>query len=189
MLRKRIQEIDGIVVTTILLVGAAVVALVMTLLLAGSAGAAGGGIGMKSKSGKAGKARLLRNGRAIPPPDAPRRVVRAIKAGNKIRRKPYRYGGGHRRFKDRGYDCSGAVSFALRGGRLLRRPLDSRGLARWKRRGKGRWLTVYGAPSHAYMVVAGLRFDTSMVPGNGPGWSRKLRSTPERYRKRRAPRL
>jgi hypothetical protein len=151
---------------------------------------AGGNQGAKKRKHLVpGRKAKLRKGRAIPPAAAPRRIRRVIRAANKIRKKPYKYGGGHGRWNDSGYDCSGAVSYALRGGRLLRRPLDSRGLARWKRRGKGRWLTVYGAPSHAYMVVAGLRFDTSMVPGNGPGWSRKLRSTPEHYRKRRAPRL
>jgi hypothetical protein len=176
MLRKRVQEVDGIVVATVLLVGAAAVALVMTLVLAGPAGAASGGVGMKSSSGKGGKARLLRSGRAIPPPDAPRRVVRAIEAGNKIRRKPYRYGGGHRRFRDRGYDCSGAVSFVLRGARMVRSPLDSSGLMRWGRRGKGHWITVYAHGGHAYMVVAGLRFDTSDTGGKGPRWHKDKRS-------------
>jgi hypothetical protein len=161
-----------------------------------AATAAGGGVSAggndaakKRKHLVPGRKAKLRRGRAIPPAKAPRRIRKVIRAANKIRNKPYKYGGGHGRWNDSGYDCSGAVSYALRGGKLLRSPLDSRGLARWKKRGKGRWLTVYGAPSHAYMVVAGLRFDTSMVPGNGPGWSRKMRSTPERYSKRRAPRL
>lgn len=107
-----------------------------------------------------------------------------IAAANRIRKKPYRWGGGHGRWKDKGYDCSGAVSYALHGGRFLSSPLDSSGLARWGKRGKGRWITVYGARSHAYVVVAGLRFDTAMVRGDGPGWSKRLRSTPERYKKR-----
>ena len=109
-----------------------------------------------------------------------------IAAANKIRNKPYKYGGGHRRWKDRGYDCSGAVSYALRGAKLVSSPLDSSGLARWGKKGKGKWITVYGASSHAYMVVAGLRFDTSMVSGNGPGWSKSMRSTPENYKARHA---
>ena len=45
--------------------------------------------------------------------------------------------------------------------------------------GTGSWITVYGKASHAYMVVAGLRFDTStggdrVVQGSGPRW----RTTP-----------
>lgn len=131
----------------------------------------------------------LRNGRAVPPESAPARVKKVIRAANKIRNKPYRYGGGHASFNDSGYDCSGAVSFALRGGKLLRAPLASGGLANWKQAGKGKWITVYGAPGHAYMVVAGLRFDTAMVSGNGPGWSKSLRSTPENYAARHKPGL
>lgn len=155
----------------------------------GGLSAGGNDAAKKRKHLVQGRKAKLRKGRAIPPAKAPRRIRKVIRAANKIRNKPYKYGGGHGSWRDSGYDCSGAVSFALRGGKLLRRPLDSGGLARWKKRGKGRWLTVYGAPSHAYMVVAGLRFDTSMVPGNGPGWSRNMRSTPENYSKRRAPRL
>ncbi len=123
----------------------------------------------------------LRKGKAIAPAEAPRVVQRVIAAANKIRNKPYKYGGGHGRWKDRGYDCSGAVSYALHGGKLLSSPLDSRGLAGFGKKRKGKWITVYGASSHAYMVVAGLRFDTSMVSGNGPGWSKSMRSTTERY--------
>lgn len=123
-----------------------------------------------------GKARLV-NGRAIAPPDAPPRVKRVIAWANKIRKKPYIYGGGHRRFFDRGYDCSGAVSFGLRGGRFVRSPMPSSGYFRWGRPGEGRWITVYTHAGHAYMVVAGLRFDTSMTGGNGPRWSETMRSS------------
>lgn len=137
--------------------------------------------GTRTVSG--GKAKLV-HGKAIPPRGAPKRVVEVIEAANEIRHKPYVYGGGHSRWRDRGYDCSGAVSYALHGGHLLAQPRDSSGLAQWGRGGRGRWITVYGAPSHAYMVVAGLRFDTSMTPGDGPGWSERLRSTPERYKVR-----
>jgi cell wall-associated NlpC family hydrolase len=104
-----------------------------------------------------------------------------INWANRIRNKPYRYGGGHGRFNDSGYDCSGSVSYALRGGRFVGYPLASTGFMRWRQRGRGRWISVYSNPSHAYMIVAGLRFDTSMTPGNGPGWSKSLRSTPGRF--------
>lgn len=125
--------------------------------------------------GPPGKARLV-NGRAIAPPDAPPRVKRVIAWANKIRKKPYIYGGGHRRFFDRGYDCSGAVSFALRGGRFVKSPMPSTGYFNWGEAGEGRWITVYTHAGHAYMVVAGLRFDTSMTGGNGPRWSEQMRS-------------
>ena len=119
-------------------------------------------------------------GRAVAPLDAPPQVVAAIDAANRIVGKPYRYGGGHRRFEDRGYDCSGAVSYALRGAGLLTAPLDSGSFMRWGARGRGRWITVYTNPGHAYVVIAGLRFDTSLGDrvaaqpltrsGRGPRW-------------------
>ncbi len=126
------------------------------------------------------KARLI-NGKAYAPATAPARVKKVIAWANKIRNKPYRYGGGHGSFFDSGYDCSGSVSFALRGGRFVSSPMASTGYMSWGKRGKGRWITVYSNPSHAYMIVAGLRFDTSMTPGNGPGWSTSPRSTSGRF--------
>jgi cell wall-associated NlpC family hydrolase len=127
------------------------------------------------------KAELV-NGRAIAPEDAPNRVKRVIAAANRIRNKPYVYGGGHASFKDSGYDCSGSVSYALHGGGLLDAPLDSSSLVSdWGRPGEGSWISVYGNAGHAYMIVAGLRFDTSMTPGNGPGWSKSLESTPGKF--------
>jgi hypothetical protein len=127
---------------------------------------------------------LLQNGRVIAPASAPVRVKRVIAAANQIVEKPYRYGGGHRPFGrqlDTGYDCSGAVSHALYGGRFLRSPLPSGALMTWGQSGPGSWITVYAHGGHAYVVVAGLRFDTSLrdpdAPGprTGPRWSRTLR--------------
>lgn len=124
------------------------------------------------------------NGRAIAPPRAPVRVKRAIEAANRIVRKPYVWGGGHAAFRSSlagGYDCSGAVSHALRGGHFLRSPMASGGLMGWGRKGTGKWITVYAHGGHAYVVIAGLRFDTSMRDRNAPGprtgprWSKKLR--------------
>lgn len=124
-----------------------------------------------------GKARLARNRRiAIAPVDAPEQVRAAIRWANRITSKPYRYGGGHRRFNDSGYDCSGAISYALRGGGLLRGPLDSRAFRRWGEAGPGQWITVYTNPGHAYVVIAGLRFDTSGSGGRGPRWRIEPRS-------------
>jgi len=142
-----------------------------------------GGTGTPGSDARTGKARLV-HGKAIPPSNAPSRVVGVIDAANRIAKgEEYCYGGGHSRFKSRCYDCSGAVSYALHGGHFLRRPLDSSGLMHWGRRGKGRWIKVFSNPGHAYMVVAGLRFDTSMTKGRGPGWSKERRSGAD-YRKR-----
>jgi hypothetical protein len=110
-----------------------------------------------------GKAKLLANGTAIPPTDAPPEVKAVIEAGNKIATLPYIYGGGHNAtFSGHGYDCSGSVSYALHGGGLLTSPLDSSSFMKWGQSGPGSWITIYTNPGHAFMVVAGLRFDTSM---------------------------
>jgi cell wall-associated NlpC family hydrolase len=116
------------------------------------------------------KARLV-GGRAIAPANAPLVVKRVIAAANRIRTTPYIWGGGHGTWVDRGYDCSGAVSFALHGGRLLTSPLTSGSLEGFGEAGAGRWITIYANASHAYMVVAGLRFDTAGdESGTGPRW-------------------
>jgi hypothetical protein len=123
------------------------------------------------------------NGKAIAPAGAPARVKRVITAGNRLVGKPYRYGGGHRAFSaqlDSGYDCSGTVSYALYGGRFLRSPLPSSALMSWGRSGPGRWITVYAHGGHAYVVVAGLRLDTSLRDDptrTGPQWSTRLRES------------
>jgi hypothetical protein len=116
------------------------------------------------------------DGSATAPAGAPRQVRKAINAGNRIRFTPYIWGGGHRSFKSRGYDCSGAVSYVLHAAGMLKRPMVSGALgSRWGAPGTGSWITVYGKASHTYMVVAGLRFDTSSAgdpwnQGSGPRW-------------------
>jgi hypothetical protein len=114
---------------------------------------------------------------AIAPASAPLAVQNAIAAANRITTKPYRYGGGHRRWKDRGYDCSGSVSYALHGGGLLTSPLPSSTFMKWGLPGRGLWVTVYANPGHAYMVIAGLRFDTSGRGERGPRWRKTARSS------------
>jgi hypothetical protein len=109
-------------------------------------------------------------GVAYPPPGAPRAVARAIRAGNRLQDKPYLYGGGHRSFRSLAYDCSGAVSYALHAGRLLPAPLDSGSLMSWGLPGAGAWISVYANPGHTYVVIAGLRLDTSGTGGRGPRW-------------------
>jgi cell wall-associated NlpC family hydrolase len=176
LLRKRLQALDPVIATTALLLTAAVIALVLAL-GAAPASADTGGLSTVDTSSKPGKAKLTRKGKAIAPANAPKRVVAAIEAANKIRKKPYKWGGGHAKWEDRGYDCSGAVSYALRGARMLKSPMDSSGLARWGSRGKGKWISVYANSGHVYAVIAGLRWDTSMTPGDGPGWSKQKRSS------------
>jgi cell wall-associated NlpC family hydrolase len=116
------------------------------------------------------KARLV-GSRAIAPAGAPAMVKRVIAAANHIRTTPYIWGGGHGRWQDSGYDCSGAVSYALHGGKLLTTPLTSGSFETFGETGPGRWITIYANASHAYMVVAGLRFDTAGdVSESGPRW-------------------
>jgi hypothetical protein len=116
------------------------------------------------------------HGVAYAPSYAPIQVQRAIWAGNLIRTKPYVYGGGHGSFKDSGYDCSGSVSFVLHAAGLVRSPLDSSAFMGWGQRGLGRWITVYTNPGHAFVEIAGIRFDTSAeadphpARGSGPRW-------------------
>jgi cell wall-associated NlpC family hydrolase len=111
------------------------------------------------------------SGIALAPPSAPERIAGAINAANTIVGQPYVWGGGHASFYSRGYDCSGAVSFALAGGGFLSSPLASSQLESWGAPGPGRWLTIYASPSHAYAVIAGLRWDTvGDASGTGPRW-------------------
>ena len=120
---------------------------------------------------------IIVGGRAIPPADAPPAVKKVIAAANKIRTKPYIYGGGHGRWWDAGYDCSGAVSFALHGGSLIDTPMPSGSLSAWGSGGKGRWITVYANGGHAYAIIAGLRWDTAgTTNGTGPRWHKSLRA-------------
>jgi hypothetical protein len=128
------------------------------------------------------EAKLLESGEAAAPAAAPESVKRAIWAANKIVGRPYRYGGGHARgFVDRGYDCSGTVSYALHGAALIDTPLDSSSFMSWGGTGAGAWITVYSNPGHAYAVIAGLRLDTSSAGdsrrGRGPRWRPALRSS------------
>jgi hypothetical protein len=106
-------------------------------------------------------AKMLPDGTAAAPADAPPQVQQAIWTANQIQDKPYIYGGGHKDFQDDGYDCSGTVSYMLHGGALLDTPLDSSSFMKWGESGAGQWITVYTNPGHAYAVIAGLRLDTS----------------------------
>jgi peptidoglycan hydrolase CwlO-like protein len=116
---------------------------------------------------------------ASAPASAPDAIKAAISAANSIATTPYIWGGGHGSFESSGYDCSGAVSFALHGGGFLESPLDSTGLETWGEPGPGRWITVYANAEHAWMIIAGLAFDTS--GGAGPRWHPSPVNSPEGF--------
>jgi hypothetical protein len=159
-----------------------VLAAAAALAIPASASAAGsGGVGPGSAPpppAPGSKAKLMSNGQARPPADAPQEVVDAITAANGIDDAGYCMGGGHG--KANCYDCSGTVSYVLgpRGADILDAPLDSTGFKKWGERGEGTWITVYTNPGHAYVVIAGLRFDTSEPDDGqeGPGWSKDVKA-------------
>jgi hypothetical protein len=122
------------------------------------------------------KAKLLDNGMLIPPKSAPLAVKQVIAAANKIRSKPYVWGGGHGRWWDRGYDCSGAVSYVLHGAGLLSSPLDSTGFMSWGAPGPGKHITIYANSGHVFMTIDGRRFDTG-YGGEGNRWASGSRPT------------
>ncbi len=121
------------------------------------------------------QADVLKNGIALPPIEAPQPVRQIIEAGNSIARTPYLWGGGHGKWLDKGYDCSGSVSYALASAGLLNAPLDSGRLMSWGAPGPGKWVTIYTNPGHVYLVVAGVRFDTSGTRATGSRWQKTMR--------------
>lgn len=144
--------------------------------LGANGGAAPGGASTATAPAPVPPATLLPGGTVVPPAGAPAEVAAVIAAANRIASKPYRWGGGHVRWRDRGYDCSGSVSYALHGAALVDFAYDSTGFMRWGERGPGRWITIYANRGHAFMVVAGLRFDTSgAAPSRWQAAPRSLR--------------
>ncbi|MDX6703874.1 MAG: hypothetical protein QOF26_4100 [Baekduia sp.] len=122
------------------------------------------------------KATLGSDGLAIAPANAPDQVKQIIAAGNEIAKMPYHYGGGHGKWQDTGYDCSGSVSYALHGAGLLDQALPSGDFMSWGEKGPGQWVTLYANSGHMYMVVAGLRYDTSGRAQDGTRWHTDMRS-------------
>ena len=116
----------------------------------------------------------LRFGQAAAPASAPLAVKRAIWAANQLWRKPYVFGGGHKSFTDRGYDCSGTVSYALGAAGLLNSPISSSEFRNFGERGRGKWITIYARSGHTYAIIAGLRLDTTpYITAHdrwAPGW-------------------
>jgi cell wall-associated NlpC family hydrolase len=123
------------------------------------------------------RATALGNGIALPPLEAPAAVRQMIEAGNVIARTPYLWGGGHGKWVDKGYDCSGSVSFVLASAGYLDSPLASGPLMSWGEPGPGKWVTIYSHQGHVWMVVAGIRFDTSGARETGSRWQNDMRST------------
>jgi cell wall-associated NlpC family hydrolase len=109
------------------------------------------------------------DGTAVAPLEAPDVVATVIAAGNAIATTPYKWGGGHGAWRDTGYDCSGSISFALAGAGLMTSPLVAAQFMHFGASGPGRWITIYANSGHTFMVVAGLRFDTSGATG-GTRW-------------------
>jgi hypothetical protein len=122
------------------------------------------------------KATALPNGIALPPLEAPEAVRQMIEAGNVIARSPYKWGGGHGKWQDDGYDCSGSVSFVLASAGYLEAPLASGPLMSWGEPGPGKWVTIYAHAGHVWMTVAGIRFDTSGASATGSRWQNEMRS-------------
>ena len=120
------------------------------------------------------RAEVISTGEAAAPFDAPGVVIDVVRAANEIARTPYLWGGGHSAWRDKGYDCSGSVSFALAAAGLLNSPLDSTAFESYGASGPGRWITIYANATHAFMTVAGLRFDTGGLR-TGTRWQSSMR--------------
>lgn len=123
-----------------------------------------------------GRTAMLKDGIAYAPRSAPAAVKKAIAAGNRLQSKPYKWGGGHARHVDSGYDCSGTVSYVLREAGLLKGSLPSRGYFSYGKKGAGDWITIYIRKGHVFMTVAGLRLDTGWgADRTGPRWHTRTR--------------
>lgn len=123
------------------------------------------------------KVELGKDGQAKPPLGAPDAVRNVIAAGNQIANYPYIWGGGHASFQANGYDCSGSVSYALKGANLVDQPMVSGDFMNYGEPGPGKWITIYSSPGHVFMFVGGVRFDTSFRDGPyGTRWQTGKRS-------------
>ena len=135
------------------------------------------------------RADVLEGGIAIPPLDAPAEVRAIIEAGNTIARTPYKWGGGHGKWQDTGYDCSGSVSYALSAAGLVDGSMPSGGYMKWGESGRGKWVTIYANGGHMFMEVAGVRFDTSGTKRSGSRWQAEQRRPSSGYAVRHPPGL
>ena len=140
-----------------------------------------GGKGGKSGGNDLDAATVGGDGLATVPLTAPPKLRAMIVAGNQVARKPYVYGGGHGGgpeglFTDSAYDCSGSISYALASAGFIKSPMASGGLSKFGKPGPGKWVTIYADEGHAFMVVAGLRFDTSGRVKRDTRWQAEARS-------------
>ena len=117
------------------------------------------------------QATLTGGGLALPPVNAPAAVQAVINAGNEIARLPYIWGGGHQRYEDTGYDCSGSLSFVLAAAGLLDQTETSGQLMSYGDPGPGKWITIFANAGHTFAYIAGLRFDTVALAETGSRWS------------------
>jgi cell wall-associated NlpC family hydrolase len=145
----------------------------------------GGGTGER---GFVTRAIALPNGVAVPPLSAPAAVEQIIQAGDQIARTPYIWGGGHGKWLDHGYDCSGSVSFVLASAGLLDHSQVAADFMHWGKPGPGKWVTIYANAGHVWMTVAGIRFDTVARAQTGSRWVNQMTST-ARYVARHPPGL
>ncbi len=123
-----------------------------------------------------GRTALLVGRVACAPRNAPMPVKLAIAAGNRLQGKPYKWGGGHAKLTDHGYDCSGTVSYILRAAGLLDGSLASKEYFGYGSKGAGRWITIYVRRGHVFMTIAGLRLDTGGRGEHcGPRWKPETR--------------
>lgn len=125
---------------------------------------------------ESGRTAMIRGGIAYAPRNAPAAVKRAIAAGNRLQSMPYKWGGGHGRFQDSGYDCSGSTSYVLREAGLINGCIQSKEFFNYGKKGEGKWITVYARNGHVFLTVAGLRLDTGGPGGeSGPRWKTATR--------------
>jgi hypothetical protein len=124
-----------------------------------------------------GKKARLHFGEAAAPKKAPLSVKRAIWAANQLHSKSYRYGGGHKSFDDRSYDCSGTISYVLGAAGLISAPMSSIEFRRYGRRGRGKWITIYARKGHTFAVIAGLRLDTTPYDNYTGRWAPRWQTT------------
>ena len=122
------------------------------------------------------RAEVTPEGQAAVPFNAPPAVATVIQAANEIAKTPYRWGGGHGAWRDKGYDCSGSVSFALAAAGLLDGPLTSGAFLNYGKPGRGKWITLWTNSGHIFMEIAGIRYDTGGLR-SGSRWQPTMRPT------------
>jgi hypothetical protein len=117
--------------------------------------------------------KILPSGLAAAGEAAPLAVKRMVAAGNHLFSARYLYGGAHGTPLSQlqpAYDCSSAVSYVLHAGGVFGLYAeDSTELASYGEPGPGRYVSIYANAGHAFMYVAGLRFDTVEAPAYDSG--------------------